>query len=102
RLTFVHSTPCVGGWSGSPVTLIARPFSTVTRIAQVSGQSCGQTARANSVGAFIEVGLVLADRSACRRGRDRKTRESQILLCSWVRRGCSLGDGRLSHCQKYR
>jgi hypothetical protein len=33
--------------------LTARPFSTVTRIAQVSGQSCGQTARANSVGAFI-------------------------------------------------
>jgi hypothetical protein len=35
--------------------LIARPFSTVTRIAQVSGQSCGHTARANSVGAFIAI-----------------------------------------------
>ncbi|CAM2169288.1 hypothetical protein BO443_180169 [Burkholderia orbicola] len=49
----MHNTPCVGGWSGSPVTLIALPFSTVTRIAHVSGQSCGQTARATWVAAFI-------------------------------------------------
>ncbi|MBR8069573.1 hypothetical protein KDX14_08625 [Burkholderia cenocepacia] len=35
------------------MTLIALPFSTVTRIAHVSGQSCGQTARATWVAAFI-------------------------------------------------
>ena len=41
------------GWSGSPCTWIARPSSTVTSIAQVSGQSCGQAAR-TSVGAHLE------------------------------------------------
>jgi hypothetical protein len=41
--------------------LIARPLSTVTRIAQVSGQSCGQTARANSAGAFMFVSKGCAD-----------------------------------------
>ena len=33
------------GWSGSPATFVARPSSTVTCIAQVSGQSCGQAPR---------------------------------------------------------
>ena len=33
------------GWSGSPATFTARPSSTVTCIAQVSGQSCGQAPR---------------------------------------------------------
>ena len=33
------------GWSGSPFTAVARPSSTVTCIAQVSGQSCGHAAR---------------------------------------------------------
>ena len=37
--------PCVNGWSGSPATRTARPFSTVTSIAQVSGQSCGHAPR---------------------------------------------------------
>src|SRR5829696_9927138 len=37
------------GWSGSPVTLTARPSSTVTCIAQVSGQSCGQAPRTKRV-----------------------------------------------------
>ena len=34
-----------GGWSGAPRTSIARPSSTVTSIAHVSGQSCGQAPR---------------------------------------------------------
>ena len=41
----MQSAPCVGGWSGLPWTRTARPSSTVTSIAQVSGQSCGQAAR---------------------------------------------------------
>ena len=39
---FVHSAPCVVGWSGSPCTLTTRPSCTVMRSAQVSGQSSGR------------------------------------------------------------
>jgi len=39
-----HRNPCVIGCEGSPCTLIARPLaSTVTKTAQLSGQSCEQT-----------------------------------------------------------
>ena len=40
-----HSVPSVNGCEGSPRTSTATPSFTVTSIAQVSGQSCGQAAR---------------------------------------------------------
>src|SRR4051812_14457762 len=40
--TLVHSVPSVKGISGSPWIFFATPSSTVTSMAQVSGQSCGQ------------------------------------------------------------
>ncbi len=45
RLTFAQRKPRVNGCSGSPATRTARPDSTVTSIAHVSGQSCGHAPR---------------------------------------------------------
>src|SRR5437764_13380904 len=41
--------PSVNGDCGSPWILVATPSSTVTSIAQVSGQSCGQATRTTSL-----------------------------------------------------
>src|ERR1700730_1603939 len=42
--TFAHKKPRVTGCAGSPLTLVARPSSTVIKTPQASGQSCGQAA----------------------------------------------------------
>src|SRR5260221_5398814 len=45
RFTFAQRKPLVNGWSGSPATRTARPSSTVTSMAHVSGQSWGHAPR---------------------------------------------------------
>ena len=60
-LGLVHNTPCVVGWAGSPLTLVATPSFTVISIAQVSGQSCGQvpcTMRSVPVSRAVSVGVI--------------------------------------------
>src|SRR6185437_7946383 len=62
RLTLAQRNPCVKGCVGSPATRTARPCSTVTSIAHVSGQSCGHAPRTTCASEGGVMGAVTTSR----------------------------------------
>src|SRR5881628_3607885 len=71
RFTLAHRNPFVNGCSGSPATFTALPSSTVTSMAHVSGQSCGQAAFTT----------LRAMRSTYYGKRNRRFAERQMTFC---------------------
>src|SRR3954463_6144442 len=94
----VQSVPSVNGIVGSPWIFVAMPSSTVTSIAQVSGQSCGQATWTVLVIAslYVDEFYPMPHR---RRGAALQVREAAYVRCRDERRPRRLQRGELARAQ---